>query len=253
MIAIGIIPARYGSTRFVGKSLAKILDKPMIQWVYEGARESKLLSDLIVATDDERIAAAVESFGGKAQMTSSHHPSGTDRVAEVAERLECDVVVNVQGDEPLVEGWLIDELVEAFDDPRVDMATLAAPLARREDYVDPDVVKVVCTEDDFALYFSRAPIPHFRGVGRLSAGERVASGVLQHIGIYAYRRDFLPKLVGREPTFLERAEKLEQLRALELGFGIKVVRVEKHLVDVDREEDIKKVEEILRERIGHEG
>ncbi len=250
MVAIGVIPARYGSKRFVGKPLAEILGKPMIQWVYEGARRSELLSDLIIATDDERIKAAVEAFGAKVQMTSPRHPSGTDRVAEVAGRFECDVVVNIQGDEPLIEGWLIDRLVDAFADPAVDMATLAAPLTDAADYTDPDVVKIVCTHDGFALYFSRAPIPHFRDAAYgLGAGSDVPYGVLQHIGIYAYRREFLLKLVDHEPTFLEQAEKLEQLRALELGYRIKVVRVEKHLVDVDREEDIAEVERILRERL----
>lgn len=252
MITIGVIPARFGSTRFIGKPLSKISGKPMIQWVYEGARKSKLLSELFVATDDERIKEAVELFGGKAVMTSPTHQSGTDRVAEVANRIDCECVVNVQGDEPLVEGWMIDKLISAFEDERVDMATLAAPLLDSKNFWSPNVAKIVCTVDDFALYFSRSPIPYFRDISNANPSGRVPTGVLQHVGIYAYRKKFLLQFVKNPPTFLELAEKLEQLRALELGFKIKIIRIDEPLIGVDEESDIKRVENILGRKITDE-
>jgi len=250
MIAIGVIPARFGSTRFVGKPLSKILGKPMIQWVYEGARTSRLLSGLFVATDDKRIKEAVKLFGGEAVLTSPSHPSGTDRVAEVARKIKCDVVVNIQGDEPLIQGKMVDRLIEAFEDRRVDMATLAAPLEELENFWNPNVAKIVCTNDDFALYFSRSPIPYFRDVSEPKRGGKIPAGVLQHVGVYAYRKKMLLEFVKNPPTFLELSEKLEQLRALELGFKIKIIRIDKPLVGVDEKKDIKKVENILKGK-GH--
>lgn len=249
MITIGVIPARFGSTRFVGKPLSKILGKPMIQWVYEGAKSSRLLNELLVATDDERIKEVVERFGGRAVMTSLEHQSGTDRVAEVANKIDCDVVVNIQGDEPLIEGWMIDKLIGAFEDEKVDMATLAAPLLEPKNFWNPNVAKIVCTVDDFALYFSRSPIPYFRDIPSAQLLDRVPTGLLQHVGIYAYRKKFLLEFVKNPPTFLELAEKLEQLRALELGFKIKIIRIDRPLVGVDEEGDIKRVENILRGKL----
>lgn len=245
MSIIAIIPARYGSTRFPGKSLALIRDKPMIQWVHDRARRSKLVQRVIVATDDERIAAAVRGFGGTAVMTSKDHATGTDRIAEVARTLTCELIVNVQGDEPLIEPEMIDQAIAPLvADPAIPMGTLSRRIIDREEAFDPNVVKVVVDEKGFALYFSRAPIPWDRDAW---AGKRPFSELpltvplYKHIGLYAYRRDFLLRYADMPQTPLENAEKLEQLRALERGHRIKVALTEHESFGVDIPGDLGKI------------
>lgn len=209
----------------------------MIQWVYERARRSVLLDEVIVATDDRRIERAVKGFGGKAVMTSAKHASGSDRIAEVARKTNVGIVVNIQGDEPLIEPKAIDRAIQALqEDPESALSTLAAPAAP-EGFFNPDVVKVVCDRKGYALYFSRTLIPYPR--------DRSSREVLQHIGLYAYRRRVLLALSGMAPSRLESIEHLEQLRALENGLKIKVVKVKKGWPSVDRPQDLKKVERLL--------
>ncbi len=240
---IGVIPSRYAAQRFPGKPLALIAGKPLVQWVYEGCRSAQLLDDVIVATDDRRIQAGVESFGGKVVMTAADHPSGTDRVAEVAEKLSCDVVINIQGDEPLIRALMIDSLVRAMlDEPDMSVGTLARKISHADELDNPNVVKVVTDLRQRALYFSRFPIPCVRD-GKASDATHWA-----HLGIYAYRREALLKLVTLPVSALEKAEKLEQLRALENGFAIKVVETTHETASVDRPEDVATVEKILSER-----
>jgi 3-deoxy-manno-octulosonate cytidylyltransferase (CMP-KDO synthetase) len=242
---IAIIPARYESTRFPGKPLADIAGQPMIEHVYRRAAASRVVDDVIVATDDERIVAAVERFGGTARMTARDHKSGTDRLAEVAARLDCDLVVNVQGDEPLLEPRMIDEAVAPFADSSVVMGTLRRRLAGPDEYTNPNVVKVVVDRHDVALYFSRAPIPHWRD------GASVPAGVWAHVGLYVYRREFLLRLSRLAPTPLEQTEMLEQLRALEHGFRITAVETTAESVGVDTPADLERVRARLEaERAG---
>ncbi|HEU4623980.1 MAG TPA: 3-deoxy-manno-octulosonate cytidylyltransferase [Steroidobacteraceae bacterium] len=221
-----VIPARFASTRLPGKALVAIGGKPMIQWVYERARSSGA-AEVLIATDDARIAAAGKAFGAVVEMTAASHQSGTDRIAEVARARgwgASDIVVNVQGDEPLMPPALIDQvagLLLANSD--AGMATLAAPLTRLEELLDPNVVKVVADASGRALYFSRAPIPwHRDGAPAGLASQRSFAGARRHIGIYAYRVSALLRLAGLAPTPLEQTEKLEQLRALENGIEIRV-------------------------------
>ena len=216
-----VIPARYSSSRLPGKPLLRSTGKYLIQHVYEQALRAKLPSEVIVATDDPRIVAAVESFGGKAVMTRKDHQSGTDRVAAVAARLDVDIVVNLQGDEPLVDPRSLDMLPELLERDRgADIATLAAPLPSLEEYYSPNVVKVVRDREGRALYFSRSPIPMVRdGEPDLAANPQL---FLQHLGLYAYRRESLLKLASLPPSPLEMTEKLEQLRVLTMGWRIQV-------------------------------
>lgn len=242
---IAVIPARYGSTRFPGKALADIKGRPMIQWVYERTRRSKLISRIIVATDDERIQSAVKSFGGEAVMTSPHHDTGTDRIAEVAKSLDCDIVVNVQGDEPLIQAAMIDEAVAPLvHDASIPMGTLCRKIEDRAEAFDPNVVKVVFDKNNFALYFSRAPVPWDRdqwsGKDRFADMPLVTS-LYKHIGLYVYRREFLLNYAHMPQTPLEAAEKLEQLRALEHGFRIKTVVTEHESFGVDIPDDLGKI------------
>jgi 3-deoxy-manno-octulosonate cytidylyltransferase (CMP-KDO synthetase) len=243
MTAVGVIPARYASRRFPGKPLARVAGRPLLRRVWEAAQEAKSLRAVIVATDDERIARAARGFGAEVALTRSDHPSGTDRVAEVALGLEDEIVVNVQGDEPLLEGFAIDALVEALErDPSAPMATLVHPAEAGAD-ADPNRVKVVLDQRGFALYFSRAAIPARRAG---AAGE--APPLWQHVGVYAYRRPFLRELVRLAPTPLERAEGLEQLRALEHGHRIRCAVLERWRgIPVDVPEDVARVEARLRE------
>ncbi len=233
--AAGIIPVRYQSTRFPGKPLAPIMGKPMVQWVYEGVSKSALLSRVIVATDDPRIQRAAESFGAEVFMTSPQHPSGTDRVAEVAERLDTPIIINVQGDEPLIEGRMLDALVEVLQDDSVPVASLMTRRSDLRGMQDPNEVKVVVDARGYALYFSRAPIPH---------GAK--DSYLLHVGVYGYRRDFLTELVRMGRSRLETEERLEQLRILEAGVRIKMVEVPYAALSVDAPEDIIRVEEFLK-------
>jgi 3-deoxy-manno-octulosonate cytidylyltransferase (CMP-KDO synthetase) len=248
---IAIIPARYGSTRFPGKSLAMIKDKPMIQWVYERTKLSKLVQRVIVATDDDRILKAVRSFGGEAVMTSPVHATGTDRIAEVVRDLACDLVVNVQGDEPLIQPDMIDQAIAPLAaDPSIPMGTLCRKITDRTEAFDPNVVKVVFDEKGFALYFSRAPIPWNRDewAGKHSFGDLSLAGPLyKHIGLYVYRRDFLLQYAGMPQAALENTEKLEQLRALERGYRIKVTVTEHESFGVDIPGDLGKILNRLEE------
>lgn len=238
---VAIIPARYGSSRFPGKPLALLSGKPMIQHVYERVRGSSLISDVLVATDDERIGRAVEQFGGKAVLTSSSHPSGTDRVAEVAATLDAEVVVNVQGDEPLIRPEVVDQTVQPLlEDSSLQIATLAHRIEDPADLEDPDVVKV-CTDDEgYALDFSRRVN---MGMGRGGPGV----SILKHVGLYAYRRSYLLSLASLEPTARELSLGLEQLRPLENGFRIKIVETEYVSHGVDRPEDLERAEKLLGE------
>jgi 3-deoxy-manno-octulosonate cytidylyltransferase (CMP-KDO synthetase) len=242
---IGVIPARWASTRLPGKPLAMIAGKPMIQRVAEQVVKAKSLDVVLVATDDQRIADAVASFnipGVKAVMTRADHPSGTDRIAEAVAGEECDVLINIQGDEPLMDPELIDRLADVMLSGNWDMATAAAPIKTEADLKNPAVVKVVFARDGQALYFSRSVIPHVRDAGTDATGAH-----WRHIGIYAYRRDYLLKLVAEPPCRLENLEKLEQLRALYIGCRMNVLQVEDIGIGVDTPEDIVKVEEILKE------
>lgn len=240
MNVLCVIPARFASTRLPGKPLKDIAGKPMVVRVYERASRAGKVSRTLVATDDERIRAAVEAHGGEAMMTSPSHLTGTDRLAEVAEaHPEAEVIVNVQGDEPLIEPELIDELVAQFEEePDLNMATVRTEIKDGEEQKNPNNVKVVCDRSGYALYFSRSLLPYPRKAG---------CPVYKHIGIYAYRRDFLLQYAKLAPTPLERAESLEQLRALENGYRIKVVETGSHFVGVDTEEDLAKVNEIYKD------
>lgn len=237
---IAIIPARYASTRLPGKVLLDICGKPLVEHVYRRAQASRSVDRVLVATDDDRIKRAVEAFGGDAVMTSAAHRTGTDRLAEVVATLECAIVVGVQGDEPLLEPAMIDEVVTAFADASVQMATLRRRIDDPADYANPNVTKVVVDRDDYALYFSRALIP-FQRDSQPGAGARA----FKHIGLYAYRRPFLLAFATLPPTPLEQAESLEQLRALEHGYRIKVIETRHDSIGVDTQEDLERVRTLL--------
>lgn len=240
---ICVIPARYASTRLPGKPLLDIAGKPMIVRVYERARQAKCLAATVVATDDERIKSAVEAAGGVAMMTRPDHPTGTDRLAEVAAHYEdADIILNVQGDEPLIDPALIDELAAAFDgESDLEMATVATEIREETEMENPNNVKVVMDRRGDALYFSRSRMPYPRKPG---------APVYKHIGIYAYRRDFLIAYAKMAPTMLEQSESLEQLRALENGYRIRVITTDRRFVGVDTAEDLQKVNEIYRQMEG---
>lgn len=239
MKVTGIIPARFSSTRLPGKPLADICGKPMIQHVYEKASQATLLNEVLVATDDKRVYNKVLEFGGKAMMTSPDHNTGTDRLAEVARKLDSDVIVNIQGDEPLMNPENIDIAVSALlDDETVPMSTLMWRIVDLEEAQNPSVVKVVTDKDGNALYFSRSPIPY----------PREDAGVyFKHLGLYVYRRDFLLHFAALKPTPLEELEKLEQLRVLENGYKIKVVETEHTSIGVDTPADLDRVRRIIGE------
>ena len=236
---VAVIPARFASTRFPGKPLADIDGRPMIEHVYRRAEASTAVTRVIVATDDARIAAAVTAFGGNVRLTRPEHPSGTDRLAEVAQTLDCDVIVNVQGDEPLLDPRAITEAVGPFSDPSISMTTLYRRIESPTELTDPNVVKVVIDRAGFALYFSRAPIPHLRDP------RGGWPPLYRHIGLYAYRRTALMVLASLEPTPLERAEMLEQLRALEHGIRIKAVETAYDSIGVDTPADLDEVRRLL--------
>ncbi len=242
---LGIIPARWGSSRFPGKILHPLCGRPMLAWVIDRARGARRLDRLLVATDDARIARAAESFGIEAAMTSPDHPSGTDRVAEAARGRGADAVVNIQGDEPLVDPGLLDRLAAAVTGPNArEMATAATPLTRPELIARSSVVKVVSNAAGDALYFSRSVIPHLRDA---ALGNTPPEGAYwRHIGVYAYRADFLERLVREPPCPLEQWEKLEQLRALHIGGRIHVLPAEDAAIGVDTPEDVPQAEAALR-------
>jgi len=240
---IGVIPARYSSSRFDGKVLAKIAGKPMIQWVYYHASQSDILDDLYIAVDDLRVQKCIENFGGKAVMTGLHHQSGTDRIAEVIKRISADIVVNIQGDMPLIDPKMIEEgVIPMLDNPDISMATLKMRIGE-ENYEDPSVVKVVVDEKGFALYFSRSVIPNPRDIKNVK--------IYEHIGLYFYRKDFLLKLSRLPQTYLEKIESLEQLRVLEKGYKILVLESKCEDVAtrgfmVDTPQDLIKAEELMK-------
>jgi 3-deoxy-manno-octulosonate cytidylyltransferase (CMP-KDO synthetase) len=238
---VGVIPARWASTRLPGKALVPICGKPLIQWVLERTRQARLLDEVIVATDDDRIRVAVEALGGVAVMTRPDHPSGTDRVAEAVAGREAGVVINIQGDEPLIDPGLINRLAESMvGDMRWDMATAATPIRDEAELRKASVVKVVCSAEGQALYFSRSVIPFVR--------DERPEGLehWRHVGVYAYRRTFLGRLVATPPCALEQAEKLEQLRALHLGARMKVLVTRELGLGVDTPEDVPLAEAALR-------
>jgi len=237
-----IIPARYASTRFPGKPLADLCGKPMIQWVYERSSLCQSADRVVVATDDKRIVDAVEAFGGDVIMTRADHPTGTDRLAEVAEQLDDELIVNVQGDEPLIDPAMIQAAVEPLlRDATIPMGTLKTPLTSAEEYLNPNVVKVVTDLNGFALYFSRAPIPYPRDFADDLELRWKDLSTAKHIGLYVYRREFLLAYPGLSATPLEGQECLEQLRALEHGYRIKVAETDLVGQGVDTPEDLEKV------------
>ncbi len=236
--AIAIIPARYNSTRFKGKSLALLKGKPVIQHVYESVRKSRSLSDTIIATDDKRIFKAVQDFSGKALMTSSEHRSGTDRIAEIAKKLDYSIIVNVQGDEPLIKESMVNDVVELLSDKRAHIATLVRKIENKDELADKNIVKAVIDKEGFALYFSRFPIP-------FNINMENDTIYYKHVGIYCYRRDVLLSLTKMPQSPLEKAESLEQLRALENGFKIKVKETKDETIGVDTPGDLEKAEKWL--------
>jgi 3-deoxy-manno-octulosonate cytidylyltransferase (CMP-KDO synthetase) len=241
---VGIVPARYASTRFPGKSLALIAGKPLIQHVVNQCQKAKSLSEVIVATDDSRIADVAKRFC-RVEMTRADHPSGTDRIAEAVARCDCDAVVNIQGDEPLIDPAVIDAVAGAL--AQNEMATAAALIKNPAEYDNPNVVKVVVSAAGRALYFSRRTIPYLREAASGSVSEQLAAfPFLKHLGIYGYRCETLLRLVKFPVSPLEAAEKLEQLRALENGIPMAVVIVAYDSVGVDMPEDVQRVEEILK-------
>jgi len=234
--AVGIIPARYASQRFPGKPLAPILGRPMIQWVYERACTARRLHRIIIATDDERIRRRSESFGAEVRMTSSRHISGTERAAEAAEDLDASFIINIQGDEPLLRGDMLDSLVSGLQESDSPMVTLVNRCHNPDLFHDKNVVKVVVDRNDHALYFSRSPIP-----------STFHDQFLRHVGLYGYRKDFLLRFASFSASPLEKQECLEQLRALEHGFRIKIIESRYESLSVDTPEDIINVEDHLRE------
>ena len=258
MKTIAIIPARYRSTRLPGKPLIEIKGKPLIQYVYERVKASSV-EQVIVATDDDRIVAAVQGFGGEAVLTSPHHRSGTERVAEVAADIDVDIVVNVQGDEPLIRAEDIDNAIAPFShDPSMRVTTLITPLTNGADLCNPHVVKVVVDHDGFALYFSRSPIPYPRNALEKAGNaplkrielikqlnKKEIKGSWQHVGLYVFRRDFLLELTALPPSFLEKQEGLEQLRILENGYHIKTVVCSSPSIGIDTPEDVEQFKSLL--------
>jgi 3-deoxy-manno-octulosonate cytidylyltransferase (CMP-KDO synthetase) len=246
MTAVGIIPVRYNATRFPGKPLTPIAGIPLIRRVWEGARQSKRLRTILVATDDERIAAACREFGIEVAMTSAKHTTGTDRIAEVAAGLEDEIVVNIQGDEPLIEGWVIDAAVDAIlEDPEVSASTVVHAV-NADNIDDPNRVKVVLDRKNNALYFSRSPIPALRDA---KSPAQARPKYWQHVGLYAFRRSLVLDFPRMEPTPAERSEKLEQLRLLENGYSIRCAVIEGwQSLSVDAPADVARVEAVLQEQ-----
>lgn len=249
-----VIPARYASTRLPAKPLADIAGKPMIQHVWERGRQVKTANDVVVATDDARIVAVVQGFGGQAVLTSPAHETGTDRLAEVAAGRDADVVVNLQGDLPLVSESMIEAVIEPFKDPEVRMATLAREITDPADVYNPNVVKVVMDRHGNALYFSRAAIPHVRDRKDRGLDAPMPGTFYQHFGLYGYRRDVLLEFARWPPGRLEQLEKLEQLRALEHGCPIRVVLTSERTEEVNTPEDLERVRAVLegRRRAGNQ-
>jgi len=236
-LATGIIPARYDSKRFQGKHLAVILGKSIIQRVYEQAQTANLLQRIIIATDDERIFQASQAFGAEVLMTSPLHNSGTERAAEIAEKINTPIIINIQGDEPLLRGKMIDDLVIALQDETIPMATLAAKVKDLSLINEKNIVKAVLDKNGFALYFSRSPLPF-----------QASDYFWQHIGIYGYQRDFLLEFSQLSASRLETTEKLEQLRVLENGYKIKIIETSSPTLSVNTPQDIIRIENFLKQR-----
>ncbi len=252
---LGVIPARYASTRFEGKVLAAIAGKPMVQHVYENAKRARMLDDVWVATEDQRVMDACRRFGAAVQMTSPSHVSGTDRLAEVASAGQADLYINVQGDEPMVHPDMIDSLVRPFlTDPDLKVATLMTKIETKEELDNPNVVKVVTDKKGMALYFSRSVIPFDRDAQTAPGGAgksiKDQSIYYRHLGLYAYRRDFLLLFPTLEVSTLEQIEKLEQLRILEQGYRIAVVETPHRTVAVDTVEDLERVRRLVEQGKG---
>ncbi len=244
MEAVGVIPARYASTRFEGKVIKDLCGKPVIQHVYERAKKAKMLDDVIIAADDDRIIRVVEEFGGKVVFTSKSHTTGTDRLAEVVNALDVKIVVNIQGDEPLIQPMVIDDLVRAMQkDPKISMATVVKKSTSEDEFRSPDVVKAVLDDENFALYFSRSPIPSLLKPGKEGAF------FYKHLGIYAYNKDFLFTFKKLPASYLELGERLEQLRALEYGYKIKVIETNFETVGVDTPGDLELARMIMAKEL----
>lgn len=242
MNVIGVIPARYSSVRFEGKVLADILGKPMIQHVWERAKQALLLDDLIIACDDERVATIAKEFGAKVVSTAKAHLSGTDRIIEVINPLDVKIVINIQGDEPLIHSMMIDTVAQALlDDNTVSMATIMRKIEDLKEINDPNVIKVVVDKNNFALYFSRAAIPF-----RAQNSEIPAPIYYKHIGLYGYTKDFLFTYKNLPVSNLEKIECLEQLRVLQEGFRIKVIETKYETIGVDTPQDLDKVKKYLK-------
>lgn len=242
MSVVGVIPARIGSTRLAEKLLKPLAGRPVIEWTWRNARKSKRLDDLIIACDDERIMEEAKRFGAKAVFTSPDHASGTDRITEAVSEVEAKIVINIQADEPLMHPSVINSLAETMlSGPELVMATAVREIIDRDEINDPNVVKVALDKDQFALYFSRSPIPFARD-------KRMHPKYYKHLGIYAYTKDFLYVFKNLPHSLLEQAEKLEQLRVLEAGFKIKTVFSAFDSWGIDTQEDLHKVEKILTER-----
>jgi 3-deoxy-manno-octulosonate cytidylyltransferase (CMP-KDO synthetase) len=242
MDVIGVIPARYSSTRFYGKVLAQIAGKSMVQHVWEKAKQARMLDEVILACDNEEVASVASTFGAKVALTSKAHSCGTDRIAEVVNPLDVKIIVNIQADEPLIHPMMIDSVARALaEDSSVSMATVKKRIEDKNLINDPNVVKVVTDRNGFALYFSRSPIPH------LAADSEVKEPVyFKHIGLYGYTKDFLFTYKNLPVSNLEGIEKLEQLRALEAGFKIKVIETKFDTIGIDTPEDLVRVEELLK-------
>ena len=246
---LAVIPARWASTRFPGKPIADILGKPMVQWVSEQAQKASLITEVVIATDDKRIYDVVLDIGGKAVMTSPSHQSGTDRVAEAVRNIECDIVVNVQGDEPLIPSENIDRVIKPLlDSGELSVSTLMTAIHSRSEMLDPNICKVVVDNVGCALYFTRAPIPYNRDYGCMNKSkidnEMGANQMIlgyKHIGVYAYRKSFLLKFSNMKTSQLENTEKLEQLRILENRYLIQVVETEQNSIGVDHPNDLDKI------------
>lgn len=242
MEVLGVIPARYDSTRFPGKVLAELHGKPLLQYVYERAKKARLLDELIVACDDERIIEAVRAFEGRVISTSKAHPSGTDRLREAIADLDTQdlkIVINIQGDEPLIHPTMIDDVASCLlEDASIPMATLMRKIENSEDIDNPNVVKVVTDKQGFALYFSRSPIPY---------GYSQERFYYKHIGLYGYQKDFLFTFANLSESMLEKMERLEQLRALENGYRIKVIETGFDTIGVDTPQDLEKVKKVIHD------
>ncbi len=253
MRIVAVIPARWQSTRFKGKVLADINGKPMVQHVWERVKRARLVDEVIVAVDKEKVQKAVAAFGAKVVLTSPEQPSGTDRIAEVMADVDADVVINVQADEPLVHPLMIDELAEVFQyEQGVQMATLIKRIHKKEDIMNPNVVKVVADRKGYALYFSRSPIPYIRG--KMTEAQKdpeamqdISERYFKHVGMYAYTKEFLFTFKNLPKSTLETEESLEQLRALEHGYRIRTIETRYETIGVDTPEDLERVKEILKQ------